>query len=461
MMRAGRAVRVALWGAVALGCLCGGTARAQTITFPAGPLTLQDAVALALTNNPDVRAASERIAIAEAQVGEATAAFYPKVSTSLSYTRTDQPAQAFSMIISQRRLSFEGGASAFNDPPATQNVRPEIGGVLSLFRGGEDYYRRAAAQQGVVAAQWEQAAVRNALTDAVTAAYYALCAAPEQVAASQASIAAVSSATDQTRARVESGAALKADLLSLEVRLAAARESDVQARNAVALARTGLRVLLGLPAETVVEVTTAPSSALATPPATLSEAHRDALRRRPEVSAAAHLLTMREHELRMERAAYYPRVNALGVYGQDAENLELSRTRDNWTFGATAELELFGGFRTRERVRSAEHRLAEAREIERRTRLDVERDVETAFLTAEESRQRARVADAAVPAAEEALRLVEAQYQAGTTTVTRYLEAEVARTGARSHAIAARYTAQRADAALCRAVGLFAEAPPP
>ena len=47
----------------------------------ARPLTLDDAIGLALANNPDLRAAGERIAIAEAQVGEATSAFYPQVSS--------------------------------------------------------------------------------------------------------------------------------------------------------------------------------------------------------------------------------------------------------------------------------------------------------------------------------------------------------------------------------------------
>ena len=59
-----------------------------------------------------------------------------------------------------------------------------------------------------------------------------------------------------------------------------------------------------------------------------------------------------------------------------------------------------------------------------------------------------------------ALRLVEAQYQAGAVTITRYLETEVARTDARSHAIAARYDARRAEAGLRKAVGLWAEGNP-
>jgi outer membrane protein TolC len=421
---------------------------------PERPLTLDEAVALAFEQNPDLRAAAERIGEAEARVGQATAAFFPQVSTRLSYTRTDNPAQAFAMILAQRHFS---SSLDFNNPGATQDVRPEIVGALPLFRGGQDYERRAAAALGVEAARLERAAVRNALADAVIAAYYALLVGPEQVEVTRVSIEAVESALSQARARFESGVALKSDLLSLEVRLAAAREAHVRAQNAVELARAGLRLLLGLSADTPLEVAAVGIPPEPDVPATFDEALPQAVARRPEIQAAARTVAMREHEVKAERAAYLPRIDAVASYGQDDTNLELSRHQDNWIVGATAKLDLFSGFRTAARVRAAERRLAEARQAERKARLEIERDVKTAFLTFQAARERARVTEAAITSAEEALRLVEAQYQAGTVTITRYLETEVARTDARSRAIAARYDVRRADAGLHKALGLWAE----
>lgn len=417
-------------------------------------LTLDEAITIAFARNPDLAAASERIGAAEARLGEATVAFFPQVSTRLAYTRTDNPSQAFGMILAQRRFSF---SADFNDPGATQNVRPEIIGALPLFRGGQDVARRAGAAQGLEAAKLERAALRNLLADAVIATFYALRAAPEQVEVARVSIDAVARALDQSRARFEAGAVLKSDVLSLEVRLAAAREAHVRAQNAVELARTGLRLLLALPADAPVEVAPAPDPTYAELPDAFAAALERALARRPEIQAAARVVAMREHEVEMERAAYLPRVDAVASYGHDSEDLKLSRNADNWTVGATAELDLFSGFRTAERVRAATRRLAEARQAERKVRLEVERDVRSAFLTLQEARERARVTEAAIAAAEEALRLVQAQYHAGAVTVTRYLEAEVARTDARSRAVAARYDARRAEAGLQKAVGRWAD----
>jgi outer membrane protein TolC len=422
--------------------------------IPDRPLTLEETIALALERNSSLQAAADRIGEAEAMVGQATAPFYPQLAARLGYARTDNPAQAFAMILNQRRFTAD---LDFNNPGATQNVRPEVIGVLPLFRGGQDYQRREASLLGVQAAKLQRAALRNALTDAVISAYYALVAAPEQVQATGASIAAVSSALEQARSRFGAGAALKSDVLSLEVRLAEAREGHLRAENSVELSRAGLRALLALPAEAPVEVAPIVGESHVELPETFSAALARATSSRPELAAAANQVAMREHEVKAERAAYLPRVDAVGNYGNDSSNLELSSNTDSWAFGVAAEIDLFSGFVTRERVRAAEQRLAEARQAERTARLEVEREVRTAFLDYGEAEQRVQVSQAAVASAEEALQLVQVQYGAGTVTITRYLEAEAARTAARSRAIAARYDLRRAEAGLQKAMGVWVQ----
>ncbi|MGR9087813.1 MAG: TolC family protein, partial [Gammaproteobacteria bacterium] len=67
-------------------------------------LSLEQAIITALDNNPSLQIMHERIAQAEARVGEAIARFYPHVQARLSYEHSDNPSRAFGMIISQRRL---------------------------------------------------------------------------------------------------------------------------------------------------------------------------------------------------------------------------------------------------------------------------------------------------------------------------------------------------------------------
>lgn len=442
-----------VFGLVVCAAVAGAEASEQAAATEHPGWTLREVVAIALERNPDIKQALARAEAARAQVGEAESAFYPQLTARLAFGRTDDPAKAFGMIISQRRLSFDRN---FNHPGPTQDVRPEVLAVFPLFRGGQDYFRREAAGAGARAAEAEARAARNAIVDAAAQAYYALLAAPEQLEVARASHAAVQSAIENARARVSAGAALQSDVLSLEARLAAAEMAEVRARNGVEVARSALRLVLALPSTEPLSVS--PDAEFSTDLVRdVAEALEQALAHRQELVAVRELVAAREAEVNAERAAFLPRVDLIGSYGQNATDLRLSASRDNWFFGATAELDLFSGFRKLERLRAAEERLSEARYLEEKTRAAVEHEARVAFANWEEARERVKVSEAAVRSADEALRLVDQQYRVGATIVTRYLEAEAARTEARSQAVAARYDFNRSAAALRKAIGRWEE----
>ena len=85
----------------------------------------------------------------------------------------------------------------------------------------------------------------------------------------------------------------------------------------------------------------------------------------------------------------------------------------------------------------------------------VEQEVKIAYLKLQESLARLHVTDVSVQSADEALRLVKEERQAEVVTVTRYIEAEVARNTAQSNSIAAHYDALSAEAALKKAIGAW------
>ena len=428
----------------------GAAAGARADTSVRHPLKLEEAIDLAFEQNPDLIAATARIGEAEAKVAEAAANFYPRLTARVGYAYSDDPSQAFSYIVAQRRFTF---GQDINHPGWVENFRPEIVGTWSLYRGGQDAYRKKAAELGVEAAELERSAVRNRLAAAVTAAYYALLSAPRQVDVARHSIAAVERELEHTRHRVAEGMALKADVLSLEVRAAEAREAELRAQNAIELARSALKTLLGITANETVELREAADGLAAPPDRDYARLLDRALSQRPEMQAAIHQSQIRREELQAERGARWPRVNAYAAYGQNSRSPDFAFSRDNVTLGVNAEVDLFSGGAVTARIAQAERRLSEAQALEQRTRLEIEDEVRRAYTTLEEALQRLKVAEAGAAAADEALRLVDEQYRGGTATVTRYLEAETDRADAALRAIVARYEAEVAEARLQKAVG--------
>jgi len=415
--------------------------------------TLDQAIDYALANNPDMQIAVERIGHAEAQLGVALSAFYPQVSARVGYEHSNNPAQVFSMIVSQRDFDANSIAN-INNPGYRQNFRPEIIGKLSLFRGGQDYQNKKAAELGIDAAEYERSIVRNALIQAVTATYYAYLAALEAQKVAQDSISAISSELNQTKLQYEAGTVLKSDVLSLEVQLAEAQNAEIKAANGIEIAKTSLANLLGLSSFQTFAVASS-SSILPKPklPTSFNNMLDQAMAQRPEVKAAANQVEISLRKLKSEQGAYLPKADAYVSYGQNSQSPGFYSEKDNVTAGVTVEMDLFSGFNTQQRVKAAERKAAEARETERKTKLAIEQEVKMAFLNLKEALARLHVTEASVLSADEALRLVNEERRAEIVTVTRYIEAEVARNNAQSNTIAAHYDALSAEAALKKAIG--------
>lgn len=417
--------------------------------------TLQKAIDIALSNNPELHIMQARIAQADAQLGEALSSFYPQIKTSLAYQHSNNPAQAFAMIIAQRRLDMSGSSSSFNYPGFVDNYRPQVSASYSLFRGGQDYFNSQAAELNRESLEFETSAARNRLLNHVTSAYYSELAARDADRVSQRAIDAVSSELKQSQAGFQAGSILKSDVLSLEVQLAETQDAQIHAHNAVEIAHSMLRTLMGIEVTEDFDLQAEPQQQLPGLPAELAVLLDQALNQHPELKAAEKRVAIAEQQLSAAQAAHLPRADAMISYGSDSKNLNYSSNRDNMTAGLVVEMDLFSGFATQEKIHKAEHQLTAAQEQARQLRLTIEDQLKSARLRLQETLNRFEISLSACKAAEEALRLVTLQRQAGTVTITRFLEAQVAFDKALNRQINARFEALRAEADLKQAMGTW------
>lgn len=415
---------------------------------------LQQAIDHALINNPNLQIMQDKIAQAEAQLGIALSSFYPSIKTSLSYTHSTNPSHAFGMIIAQRRLDLSPSTD-FNNPGGTDNYRPEVTARYSLFRGGQDYYNSKAAQLGVDAATLNKSAIRNQLIQTVSSTFYAYLAAIEVDHVADSSIEAVKKELQQSKNRYEAGSVLKSDLLSLQVQLAEAQDTKIQTVNAIELTKIGLKSLLGIAALEPFEIDPSDNWNMPEAKQTFENLLSTALSQRPETQTANKHIEIAQKKLNAAKGAYLPTADAYVSYGSDSKDLDYSTNRDNVTAGVMVELDIFSGFRDSNKIKLAEHQLAIAQKSAKQTQLAIENAVKSAHLKLLEALARIQVTSSSVAASDEALRLVHEQRKAGTVTVTRYIEAEVARDKSHARNISARFDALRAEAELNRAIGFW------
>jgi len=419
---------------------------------PGKRLALGRAVRIALENNPDMDVAVARIRQSEAMIARALAAFWPAVSVYSEYTEGEAPSAYLFKTIDQR--SFPPRLN-FNDPGPFENL--EVGGRvhLNLFRGGRDYLRKRMAETGRSIRELDRLSICNGLACSVIHAYFNVLAATEYIRIARESVNTVREELRVIRVRFRAGGVLKSDVLSLEVRLAQAREELIRSRNGYSLALASLANLMGLDPDTKLLLEEGGRLGVELP-ASYEEGLSLAIAVRPELEKARLSVIRSRMGIDAARGEYLPRVDAQGHYYFDDEGTQFESDRANWTMGLKLDWDLFTGGSTGASVREAEAVLEEMLAADRKTTLSVKLDLRSAYLALEEAGARIEVSRASVAQAEESLRLVKKQYEGGSAAVTRYLDAELDRSRTEIRAITARYDREKARADVARALGLWA-----
>ncbi len=398
--------------------------------------------------NPTLGAARARLEEAEALRREAIAAYFPELSLGLDYLSTDNPAQAFAVLLNQEKLTL--GPSFDPTPGSTDNWRKEIRLDWPLFAPGRDE-SRLAAREAEEGARLASEAVERRLLNAGVQSWLGLDAARDLENVAWESIAVVERRLEQTRKRHREGAALRADVLRLEVRLASARQEAARATLVARQAESSLNHLMGRPPDALLpladEDVVIGSTLVDQLEALLAEAEAE----RRDLLAAAHRVRMTGFQREGARAERLPLLQAFAAYDIDGPELSLDGDLDSYTLGIGLRFPFSA--RTGARIRQAQARERLASGELRELVLSVAHEVRDSWEGLRVASETLVLAEAAVGAAEEAFRIVAEAQDAGGATVTDVLEAEDSRKNARVRHVAAKASVQIARAQLVAAIG--------
>jgi outer membrane protein TolC len=426
-----------------------GTAAHPLEPIPEGPLDLEEAIRIAVANNPDRQMAAARIRQSEAVLKQAEAAFYPNLAFYTEYLGGNAPSAYLFKKLDQRDFSLSGD---LNNPGTWDNFESGLNARWNLFSGGRDRLNRDMTAIGREISRLDHQAVTNALAASVIRSYYDYLTADAFLAIAHRSVATVDDQLRVMQVRYHEGAALKSDLLSLQVRRAEAQEEEVRSRNRRELARAALATILGAGTDTLL----APEKSATTNldiPEHFDAGFAYALAHRPEVRGLHEKVRQSRMAVDKARTGYIPSIDAFGRLYYDDENMDYDFDEENWIAGILFNWQLFQGFSTSARKNEAQAVFEAMLQEDRKSTLAVELEVKTAYLALEEARARLEVAHSRVANADETLILVRRQYEGGSATITRYLEAELARSQAHMSRAASLYDREKAVADVARAIG--------
>jgi outer membrane protein len=413
-----------------------------------GPLSLADAVNLALRQSPNILRAQKDLEAARGIAIQTRAIALPTVGVNGGFAavqRTDVDV-------------FDAPGFTFGTP---QNWSSQVKLVQSLYQGGRmlSGFRAAALTREQSLLSYQTAVADTVLS--VQLAYYDILLAAQQITVQQASVQLLTNELSDTLRRFEAGTVPRFNVLRAEVELANARPKLINARNSFRISKNNLANLLGLnvPPGTYEDIPLMLSDKLEAEAfdVELPRAVSQALERRTELGALRKAEALRKEDLVTARAGYKPVLQ--GYVGYDIHNSmlssDLSVTDHGWIAGVQLSWNLFDGFRTQGRIKEAVANYERAGvDLDDKTR-GVELEVRTAYSNFIEAREVLESEKKVVEQADEALRLAVARSEAGTGTQLDVLSAQTALTEARTTQIQALHDYEAARARLQRAIGIM------
>jgi outer membrane protein len=435
-------------------------------TAPAGrtpprsqPITLQQAVEIALQKNPAVQAADAYARAVEQGIAAAKTFRYPRLDFSEGFTRGNNPVYVFGTLLTQGQFAARNFDLNFlNNPPPLDNFRTAFTATLPLYDAGQTSRMVKDARLRFQSAERAKDRTQQEILFQVVNAYLNDRLAHETVRVARSAVETTKSDLERAKARVESGLAVQSDLLSAQVQLAQAEEDLLRAENAAEVARAALNVAMGLPEDAPTEIA-GDLGERQFEAGMLQERQSKALATRPDLVQARLAREQAVNGLHAARAEFLPKLNLMGTWELDNQTFA-ARGGNNWIAGATLNFNLFDGGAKLARLRESKARDLEAGARERQMEAAVRLQVREAYLNLATAEKRLGVVKDASAQAEESLRITQNRFEAGLATITDLLRAENARTAAERSALNARFDYRLSYAALELATGELSTSSP-
>lgn len=386
-------------------------------------LTIQEAEAICIRNNPQISVGKLRALQAREFVREARSALMPTATLSVTGVESRAGSRIAAGYLNNPVVYPRAAAGV----SVTQLIT-DFGRTTNLLSSSE--FQQKAEDENAVATQQQ-------VILAADEAFYNTLETKALLQVAQETVDARQLLVDQVQALTTAKLRSDLDLSFSRVDLSRAKLLQLQAKSNYAASLATLSAVLGYPEKQDFEPAE-PATQMATPVTDVAPLIQQALQQRPEVLSLRRELTAAEKFARAEHDLWRPSVNAAGAVG-------LAPVRDdhidNWygAVGVNINIPVFNGFLFNARSKSAdletELRQKKLQDIQN----NVARDVRNSWLDTQTAFARLSLTEQLLQEANLALDLAQARYKLGLSSIVEFSQAELQKTDADLQNTDARY----------------------
>lgn len=423
--------------------LLGLTALTGVSAFAQKNLTIEEAVALARKQNPEIAIARKQLEAAQGGVIEARSGYLPSVISSGLYRKREQQ--------SESRLR-------------TDDYNGSVRVVQNLYTGGAVSAQMSIARLVEQKRALELRAIEDRVAMDVRVAFYDVLLNRAKVGVREQSVRVLQQELQTQRERLSAGTVGQLNVHRAEVALANEQPELIDAATRLQNSQLQVATLLGI------DQRTSPSTTIGLEVAgqlryqpqrpDLNECLAYADVERPDIKARQIDVAIEEAQLRLDQSETRPHVDAFSGYELYSE-LDPAVGRElnhGYVVGVNASWHIFDGYATRGRVQATRARRDAAMAALEAARSSVATDVRSAFLDLQQAQRVLESETRNVSHADESLDIAKANLAAGLGTQLDVLQAASDVTRTRTTRLSAIYLHNVALARLARATSRDPEA---
>jgi len=376
-------------------------------------LTLQKAISIALTANPDLKQVENQFDLAKIAFKQRKANFLPELSLTANSTRR-----------SGKELNASSGQYRTQD---SNSVTLGLSANLNLFNGfydaaslkQSDYERQAAGGTLVRSRQTVIFETIQRYIDIITAA--------ELIKAEDENMKAQELQLERIDSFYRAGKRPVADFYQQKAEIASAQYRLINARQIAHIAKLLLLQTLGIEPHTNYQVADPGVDRLIEKVKTFNKDNlaSQALEGRPDLKAQALQVAAVQKEVVAARAGYWPKLSLFGNlgsnYSSESEALDFSDQlfdkNMNRSFGLSLSLPLFDKFKTSLSVASSRIRLKNEEILMEKLKNQVNLEVSQSIADFQTAGQQVEVSDNQLKYSREALASIESRYNVNAATM--------------------------------------------
>jgi len=381
--------------------------------IPQRELAIEEAVAIALANQPTIQTRAAAYVAAQQRVAEALSPLMPQLSGQWNGFRN------------KNSVTLTGASGASATVSVSSSTTATITASQLLFDFGKNWAATDAARATSQSAREDVEIQKDLITLIVKQSYYGLLLALRLVVVNAQALDRADLNLRSAQGFFEVGTQPRFAVTRAEVDVANGRVSLIRAQNAVSLARIALNTAMGI----AVNAPTRVVDILAYEPFPLDRDSlvAEALRRRAEYRQAKYQADAAEATVRQTFRNFFPDIVASGTYGGTR-----SEFSEIYSYGIQMNWSIFDGGNKIARYKEAKSLYDAAKSNVRDVELTIWQQVEQGYVNLLAAAEAIGAAQKAVESAQENFRLSQGRFDAGVGTIIELTDAQLALTQAQS-----------------------------